>query len=466
MSATEQDSNSRAIESLPPAYFLSLTVANFRCFGKEPQTLDLSDGNGKLAQWTVLLGENGVGKTTLLQCLAGMQPVKVKNVQTLETEFLPSAIHYLSRFNFLFDRAGKADPKSPYIRNSETLFLSSNFAYGHPLSKLGSSFITASFELDGDSLIRGFHKLPEDEDVSGLICYGYGASRRSRQASLAKEIRENPSDSLFDTSAELINVEEWLLQTNYATIIGKQEQKTHAKNRYAKIKNFLTGGILPDVSDFRFSTSDDTRMTPRVEAKTPYGWVRVSELSYGYKTALTWMVDFASRLFDRYPNSENPLAEPAVVLVDEIDLHLHPKWQRDLVQKLTETFPNTQFIVTAHSPLIVQAAPNANLALLRREGDHVVIDNDVDEIRNWRVDQILTSDLFGLETARPPQVAAVLEERRRILSQQTLSNADRQRLAELEKTVDDFPVGETPAELRAQDALQRAVALLKRDSGK
>ena len=207
-------------------------------------------------------------------------------------------------------------------------------------------------------------------------------------------------------------------------------------------------------------------MTPQVEAKTPYGWVRVADLSYGYKTALTWMVDLASRLFDRYPNSENPLAEPAVVLVDEIDLHLHPKWQRDLVLKLTETFPNTQFIVTAHSPLIVQAAPNANLALLRREGDHVVIDNDVDEIRNWRVDQILTSDLFGLSSARPPQVAAVLEERRRILSQQTLSDTDRQRLAELEKIVDDLPVGETSADLRAQDALHRAVALLKRDSGK
>ncbi len=71
---------------------------------------------------------------------------------------------------------------------------------------------------------------------------------------------------------------------------------------------------------------------------------------------IAWVIDFASRMVDRYPDSPDPLAEPAVVLVDEIDLHLHPKWQRELIGFLTERFPNTQFIVTAHSPLIVQAA--------------------------------------------------------------------------------------------------------------
>ena len=68
---------------------------------------------------------------------------------------------------------------------------------------------------------------------------------------------------------------------------------------------------------------------------------------------------------------------------------------------LTDRFPNTQFIATAHSPLVAQAAADANLAVLHREGDHVVIDNEVDNIRNWRIDQILTSDLFGLRN-RPP----------------------------------------------------------------
>ena len=58
----------------PPIYFTSLELENVRCFG-ERQILDLTDNEGKLAQWTILLGDNGVGKTTLLQCLAWMRPV-------------------------------------------------------------------------------------------------------------------------------------------------------------------------------------------------------------------------------------------------------------------------------------------------------------------------------------------------------------------------------------------------------
>ncbi len=69
-----------------------------------------------------------------------------------------------------------------------------------------------------------------------------------------------------------------------------------------------------------------------------------------------------------------------MVLVDEIDLHLHPRWQRDLIGFLTARFPNAQFIATDHSPLIVQAAADANIALLRREGDHVVNDNNPETI--------------------------------------------------------------------------------------
>nr|WP_239015299.1 AAA family ATPase [Archangium violaceum] len=150
-------------------------------------------------------------------------------------------------------------------------------------------------------------------------------------------------------------------------------------------------------------------------------------LSLGYRTLIAWMVDLASRLFERYPESPNPLAEPAVVLVDEIDLHLHPTWQRQLIGYLTERFPNTQFIVTAHSPLVVQSATDANIVVLKREGDHVVIDNDVESIRGWRVDQLLTSDLFGLETARPPQLEDFLKARTALLSKPRLTKKDEAR---------------------------------------
>ena len=177
---------------------------------------------------------------------------------------------------------------------------------------------------------------------------------------------------------------------------------------------------------------------------------------------MTWMVDFASRLFERYPDSPNPLAEPAIALVDEIDLHLHPRWQRTLMQFLSETFPNTQFIVSAHSPLVVQAATDANIVLLRREGDHVVIDNDIQAIKGWRIDQVLTSDLFGLESARPPDLDPALKERTRLLSKTRLTAKDKVRLRELEAEIGTLPTGETTQDMDAMDIIRRAAELLKR----
>lgn len=189
-------------------------------------------------------------------------------------------------------------------------------------------------------------------------------------------------------------------------------------------------------------------------------------MSHGYQTLIAWVVDFARRMFERYPDSKNPLAEPAVVLVDEIDLHLHPTWQRSLMGYLTERFPNTQFIVTAHSPLIVQGAKDVNVVLLRREGDHVVIENrDSESIRNWRVDQILTSDLFGLESVRPPYVEEKLAERRKLLSKAKLTKKDRERLEKLEAEIGPLPTGDSPQEIKAMDIINRAAKLLSERSG-
>ena len=279
------------------------------------------------------------------------------------------------------------------------------------------------------------------------------------KSSLSEQRTDDTTASLFSDDVDLINAEEWLLQADYAASKAPKSNKRAAQRR-DQVKEILIA-LLPDVDDVRFSASEEEIGPPIVEFHTPYGWVRLKDLSLGYRTLLTWMVDLASRLFDRYPKSANPLAEPAVVLVDEIDLHLHPRWQRTLMSFLSERFPNTQFIATAHSPLVVQAAQDANIVLLRREGDHVVIDNDVERIKNWRVDQILTSELFGLESARPPQVSPALEERKKILAKSRLTKADEKRLAELEAQIGDLPTGETPEDLQAMDIIRRAAALLE-----
>ena len=84
----------------------------------------------------------------------------------------------------------------------------------------------------------------------------------------------------------------------------------------------------------------------------------VNQLSQGEKSLLALVGDIARRLALLNPSMENPLEGEGVVMIDEVDLHLHPKWQHDLVDKLVKTFPNVQFILTTHSPHIISDNPD------------------------------------------------------------------------------------------------------------
>ena len=83
--------------------------------------------------------------------------------------------------------------------------------------------------------------------------------------------------------------------------------------------------------------------------------LEIDQLSGGYKAVLSVVADIAKRLSIANPYAENPLEEEAVILIDELDLHLHPKWQKTIVDDLKRTFPNCQFIISTHSPFIIQA---------------------------------------------------------------------------------------------------------------
>jgi predicted ATP-binding protein involved in virulence len=241
----------------------------------------------------------------------------------------------------------------------------------------------------------------------------------------------------------------------------KSPVRKQAEARRDKVKDVLHAMLPSDVGEIRIAPPTEKRERAAVEFQTPYGWVSLRDLSLGYQTLITWMVDLGARLIERYPGSANPLAEPAIVLVDEIDLHLHPKWQRSLMGHLTERFPNTQFIVTAHSPLIVQAATDANIVLLRREGDHVVIDNDVQTVRDWRVDQVLASDLFGGIPGRPPDVAEALEERKRLLAKKKRTPGENRKLRELDERAEALPTAESPEDIEAMEIIRQAAKHLK-----
>jgi hypothetical protein len=130
---------------------------------------------------------------------------------------------------------------------------------------------------------------------------------------------------------------------------------------------------------------------------------------------------------------------------------------------------NTQFIVTAHSPLIVLAADevNANIAVLKRVDDHVVIEKGPDSVRGWSVDQLMSSSLFpDVDSGWSLEVEELLKKRRKILAKSKLSKKDRTELDKLEEEIGYIPVGQSENDIEAMEIIQRIAEKMKSKEGK
>jgi predicted ATP-binding protein involved in virulence len=410
-------------------YFLSLTLENIACFGKK-QKLNLTDKNGDPYRWTIILGDNGTGKTTLLRSLVGISPGYQKGI---------NFINYNLGWNF--------------SRNDNKALAFCSYKIGYSFEEnIKHEIFEATSGFRGD--FKGGYIHEGDSVVNDLnfIVHAYGASRIMQPYKITEKKSRSAFSNIFLDDYPLINAEEWLLQADYLAV------KDNKFKRYKRQVEDIILNLLPDVSEIKYEIKDKE---PQVLFKTSFGFVSLKDLSLGYRTMLAWMVDFAAMLFERYPKSKNPLAEPAVLLVDEIDLHLHPKWQKTLIDFLNERFPNTQFIATAHSPLLVQEAADYNLVLLEKKGSNIIINNDPVSIKNWRIDQILTSDLFGIKSERPMKTQKLLDKRTKILSKSKITEKEKKKISEIEKELDYIPYGDSQEEIKADFLIQEVLKKVK-----
>lgn len=418
-------------------WFKSISLENVRSFG-EKQTINFTDKDGNAARWNVILGDNGTGKTTVLNAI----------IASLDTNL----VNIGAGFDY-FLRSKKIEPKISRVDESfiheQNIKLTSREVKVH-YQELQGIVVPITESIKHDS------KGEYNSVSSRRNLFAYGALRKMSR-SLVTESQPRRF-FLTDDADELINAEEWLVQSEYVAL-----KQSKFRLRYSTVLNTLKLLFRQEVSDIYISTETGT---PKVYFETHYGAVRLHGLSLGYKTLIAWMVDFAKGLLDRYPDSENPLAEPAVCLVDEIDLHLHPKFQRSIIKFLTETFPNTQFIVTAHSPLIVVAAEerplDANIILLKREGDQTVVVNDPVDVSKWSVDQILNSDLFGHVPPRSQSLNELRLERDKLLAKAKLTKKDNTLLTELDEKIGFVPFGQDQAEIQAETIIQQLADVLRK----
>ncbi|MBN2890650.1 MAG: AAA family ATPase [Bacteroidales bacterium] len=337
-------------------YYRFLSIENYKCF-KGNHHLNFSNEKEDVFQWTVIIGNNNTGKTTILRILAELEPIKV-NIPIKDED----------RFMFV--------PKG--FRNIELRESEKSFIFNTSFDSFGWRFTSDS------ASIREVEKLKTN------LIIGYGIKRKSSRKSISEKENNDNTLSLFNDNVELTNIEEWLLQLDYS--IKNNSEK--AKKQFLKVKKVLTSEVLPDIIDFRFVTDDN--LDNYVLFRTDFGEVRYYELGYGYQVTLAWLADLMKKMFERYPDSKNPLHEPAIVLIDEIDLHLHPEWQRKIIHFVGNLFPNVQFIATTHSPLVVQSADDINVIVLQKSEDNIIVKQpEISTFKGWTVEEIL-SELMEL----------------------------------------------------------------------
>lgn len=346
----------------------NISLKSYKCF--EEVTLNCAKDDNSVFQWTVLLGNNNTGKTSLLKAIANLRPIQYRDIKSSNTQDKSSdtTLYESAPAGFL-DRDFLADSgKDTLVRCTITDDKTEKWLYSKAIASASESLIMHEF-----------------------CIYGYGVSRYPSKTSLSDSICSDCS-SLFSQDQRLINIEEWLMQMDYSA----KSNNPLASGRLAKIRELLCSNLFPEILDFKFESTDTLHNYTLFLTKD--GWFRYTELGYGYQSMLSWVVDLCKRMFERYPNSEHPLEESAIVLVDEIDLHLHPKWQRDIISFLSRSFPNIQFIVTTHSPLVIQSMDEVNLYVLHRQGDKVVVEHsDYTNFKGWTVEEILR-DVMRLES--------------------------------------------------------------------
>ena len=447
----------------PPMYYLSLEIQNIKCFG-DRQTLNLSNKNGGPAPWTLMIGDNGVGKTTLLRCIAWMKPCEDQNPK--------------------FIKKGKITVK-PILDNLEDISeYEKLFRNDRDIESFVGAKLSDDMELDASSVpqekllnhgltIKG--KNGGLEDLENKFAYvakfnepnlfAYGATRHMGYDNLEKTELADPVHNLFSEEGDLYDAERVLLNLDYqARIDGSGSPAEKILN---KIKKLLID-LLPDLEDESAIYITGPKILPSTKATggvlidMPYGRVPISALSLGYKTMFAWAVELALRLFDQNSESEDPLAQPAVVLVDEIDLHLHPMWQRTVRSYLREHFPNTQFICTAHSPLMAQASENENVVVLRRVNGEVHIDNSPFLIEGWRVDQILTSDLFGMPSKLSYPIEQLQDKRYKLLGKEGRTQDEELELKQIDEFMTNLTVSDKPDDIEAIQIIREAAAAIKK----
>jgi predicted ATP-binding protein involved in virulence len=177
--------------------------------------------------------------------------------------------------------------------------------------------------------------------------------------------------------------------------------------------------FLPDFSDLHV----ERKPSPRLVIRKGPQQLDVDQLSHGERSLLAMVGDLARRLAMLNRGGRDPLCSPGWIFIDEMELHLHPSWQRSVVPRLCQTFPQCQFIITTHSPQVLADVPASAVRRLRRQEADVVAEQPAAGTQGRDSNAILEDVLETPE--RPESTLRDLQEIARLIDQERLEEAQR-----------------------------------------
>ena len=341
-----------------PTYGLKrITVENFRGIKKTEVDNIPAD-----TSWIFLTGNNGYGKTSFLQSVFIGLYGNIDESTILENgDFEIECRHYKP----------KGSKSTGYIVNAEQVQVGSQMRF-KKIAAYGSSRLS-------------IQKAKSESEIDGKI---------------------STSHSLFNPEGVLLNIEIELKSWYYRSAVDKvsKDLRQTFRNKYEKTREVLIA-LMPGISSIEVNPETDKVEYFETAANngtlnnvTPF-----NQLASGYRSVIAMIGDMIIRLFKTQPDIDNPADLEGIVLIDELDVHLHPSWQKKLPGLLSSAFPKVQFIASTHSPIPFLGAPKNSVFLNvnRTVEDGITVEKIEEDISDWTPNLILSSPIFGFSEIFP-----------------------------------------------------------------
>jgi predicted ATP-binding protein involved in virulence len=304
---------------------------------------------------TVLVGVNGAGKTSILDCLAVL-------LSQVQAKILDDRRHSLR-----FYETDIQNTQPHTLNRIEVSFEKQFFRWSLALARKGISRGGSSDLLGLNHLIEEV-TLGESQELPLAIYYPVNrvpATGTPPRVTTSRVYDFEPFDAyveaLAGTQRHFKPFFDWFREREDLENEQRLQVDPNHRDRLLEAVRAAIEKLVPGFSGLRVQRAP-LRMVVQKDGAT----LELDQLSDGEKSLLVLAGDLARRLAIANPGLQDPLSAEAVVLVDEIEQHLHPGWQRMVIERLCQTFPNCQFIMTTHSPQVLSQIPAESVVLLDR----------------------------------------------------------------------------------------------------